>query len=414
MGYQPHHLQTEILEDESRFRLVIAGRRWGKSLLAAWEALGCALWGGRVWVIGLTYEQCDRILEPLWMFLASNPEFRGEGTRRSDRRIVTKRGGFIIGKSADHPDSLVGDSLDLAIPDEWPIMPERIWAQQIRPCLSDRRGRGLCIGTPRGHNHAFKQYSRARTVESPTGDPEWRGFRAPSSTNLAAFPRGEDDPEIVKARADAEEAGLLPLFQQEYEASFTALQGRVYAKWSPTKHVVKPALALAGVVEVIGGADWGHRDPCALVVCGRTNDSQWRILDEWYQRGATHTDVMKEMDRLTARWGVKRWWCDTAEPARIAECKRHGLDARGAWKDPGSKNPGILMVTPYLGRPGGFMVSSVCKNFIREIDSYSWDESRRKEETQGGDDHAMDAMRYAIATEERKSRRGGLAVATAH
>jgi len=271
------------------------------------------------------------------------------------------------------------------------------------------------IGTPRGHNWVWDRYSRARREDNDgVGDPEWFAWSAPSWTNDVKFPLGVVDPEIASLRAEATSCGMLPLFDQEYGADFTALQGRVYDRWRRGEHVVSPRDAYQSVVSVIGGADWGHRDPCALVVCGKTNDSQWRILDEWYIRGATHPEVMQAMDALSNKWRVDHWSCDGAEPARITECKRHGMDARFAWKDPGSKNSGIMLIAPFLGRAGGFMVSSACKNLIREIESYSWDESKHKEATQDSDDHAMDAMRYVIATEERKSRKGGLAVAYAH
>jgi hypothetical protein len=274
----------------------------------------------------------------------------------------------------------------------------------VRPCLSDRRGRALLIGTPRGHNWCFDLYSKARRDDAPGGDAEWYAWRAPSWTNTPVFPGGTNDPEIDAARRSYADAGMDALFDQEYGASFTALQGRCYSRFNAAQHIVGQAEASRSVVEVIGGADWGHRDPCALVVCGRTNDSQWRVLDEWYTRGATHPEVMKAMDELSARHRVRHWWCDSAEPARIVDCQQHGFDARPAWKDAGSILSGIATVGQFMGRPGGFLVSNTCRNLIREVEALVWHPTSKTESTQG-DDHACDAMRYCIATEERSASR---------
>jgi hypothetical protein len=270
----------------------------------------------------------------------------------------------------------------------------------VGPNLSggaDGLGRGLFIGTPRGHNWIFDRYSLSRRDDQPEGEPEWYAWRAPSWTNDVKFPGGKYDPEMVSVRDEAERGGLLPLYDQEYGADFTALQGRCYPKWDRLEHIVNQSAAMMGVSHVVGGADWGHRDPCALIVAGRTNDSQWRILAEWYARGKLHEEVMREMDRLTHQFHVTHWWCDSAEPARIAACIDRGMDARPAWKE---RNAGVMTVAPYMGRKGGFAVSRECRNLIREIESYCWDSSRIKEEPEKGEDHAVDAMRYCIATEE--------------
>jgi hypothetical protein len=397
MGYTPHSLQAKILASSARFRLVVAGRRWGKSLSAAWEALTEAVLGGRVWVVGLTYEQTDRILEPIWSFLARNPCFVADGTRRSERRIVLQGGGFIVGKSADHADSLVGESLTLAILDEAPIMPERIWQQMIRPCLSDRRGRAVMIGTPRGHNWVWDKFNRSCRDDDATGDPEWYAWRAPSWTNDVKFPKGVDDPEIKSIRDDAEACGMLPLFDQEYAASFTAMQGRVYSKWDASRMVVGPSSAMAGVQEVIGGVDWGFNHPAAIVVAGRTGDGAWHVLDEWVERGKVLDEVVAAMHRLATTWRVKRWWCDPSQPGMIATCQRAGLDAGPAYND---VQPGVMKIAQLMARPGGFLVSSKCRKLISELDCYVWRDSTHKDEPVKQNDDAADSLRYCVSTEE--------------
>lgn len=404
MGYRPHSLQREILRNPSRFRLAVCGRRWGKSLLASWEALGEALVGqGRVWVIGLTYEQTDRILEPIWTLLA---RFRlaAEGTKRSERRIHLRCGGFIVGKSADHPDSLVGESLTLAVVDEAPIMRERVWSQALRPCLSDRRGRALFIGTPRGHNWIWDRYSASRREDNEGGDPEWFAWKAPSWTNNTVFPGGREDPEIVSAFNEAQSAGMGPLFDQEYGASFTAMQGRVYQAFDTGKHVVAPVVPNtfnSRFHRFVGGVDYGFANPTALVVLGQTSDGGWCVVDEWYERGKTPDEIVDALTRLTTKWGVRQWWADH-EPSQILAAVRRGLPVEKAYKP--ERGAGHMVVARLMGRDGGFAICRSCPNTIREHDALVWRETAARgvvDEPVKLDDHSTDATMYAIVSEDR-------------
>lgn len=413
MGYHPHRLQAKILASDARFRLAVCGRRWGKSLSASWEALSEALASdGRVWVTGLTYEQTDRILEPIWRFLAVHPEVLGQGTRRSERRIVFRGGGFVIGKSADHADSLVGESLTLAVVDEAPIMPERIWQQMLRPCLSDRRGRALLIGTPRGHNWIWDRYSAARRDDTDgKGDPEWYAWRAPTWTNDVKFKGGPEDAEIVSLRDEATRCGMLPLFDQEYGASFTALQGRVYQAFDASRHVIGPMHPPAGVGSqgechrYIGGIDYGFANPTALVVIGQTGDGGYRVVEEWYERGKTPDEIIASIARLTTKWSIRQWYADPSEPNQILAAVRRGLPVDKALND---VSAGCMAVARHMARPGGFTIARHCTHLLREIESYVWRETAARgvvDEPVKRDDHAVDAMRYAIATEEHASGR---------
>jgi hypothetical protein len=174
------------------------------------------------------------------------------------------------------------------------------------------------------------------------------------------------------------------------------LQGRVYPLWNMAEMMVGPAGASQGVVEVVGGVDWGFNHAAALVVAGRTGDGNWRVLDEWVQRGKVLDEVIATMRALDTQWRVARWWCDPSQPGMIASCVRAGIDARPAYND---VQPGVMCVARAMSRKGGFLVSTKCRKLAAELDGYCWRENTHKDEPVKVDDDAADAMRYAIATE---------------
>jgi len=118
---------------------------------------------------------------------------------------------------AENPDSLRGIYLDGVILDEYAQCDPVIWGQVIRPALSDRKGWGIFIGTPKGQNHFFDIYNDTQ------GLPNWYStILKASDTNVV------DADELVEARSTMTEEE----YDQEYECSFSAaLMGAYYGKY---------------------------------------------------------------------------------------------------------------------------------------------------------------------------------------
>ena len=144
--------QWRVLQNAARFRVLAAGRRFGKTYLALTE-LCRAAWGpGRVaWYIAPTYKQAKRLA---WVALKKmTRDYWSVRPNESELRIELITGGRIALCGADNYDALRGDGLDFVVLDEYASMASQAWAEVIRPALSDRRGRALFIGTPKGFNH---------------------------------------------------------------------------------------------------------------------------------------------------------------------------------------------------------------------------------------------------------------------
>src|SRR5262245_2174974 len=126
-----HSSQNRIAQHVARFRIVCAGRRWGKSRLAAMLSLKTALEdAGRVWWVAPSYPQSSMAWRELKALARQIP---GKVVREDARRIVLPGGGEITVKSADAPESLRGEGLDLAVLDEAAYVDEMVWTDALRP-----------------------------------------------------------------------------------------------------------------------------------------------------------------------------------------------------------------------------------------------------------------------------------------
>jgi len=138
--------QWKVFNCDSRFRDLVAGRRFGKTYLAMVE-LCRAVWapGRLAWYVAPTYKQGKQIA---WRPLKelTRPYWRSK-PNETDLRIELVTGGTICLRGADNYDSLRGSGLDMAVVDEYASIDPEAWTAVLRPALSDRRGRALFSGT---------------------------------------------------------------------------------------------------------------------------------------------------------------------------------------------------------------------------------------------------------------------------
>ena len=201
-----HEKQIEIVENQSRFKVLSAGRRWGKTLLGCWLCIAYALEGKRAWWVAPTYTMA---LEG-WRELRQIAVDYGVIVKEAERTIITPNGGMVSVRSADNPDRLRGAGLDFIVLDECAFIKEQTWTEVLRPTLSDRMGSALFISTPKGYNWFQRLFEDAQNREG------WATWTLPTSS-IPLVPLSEL--EIAK-----EEVGSF-LYSQEYEAQFVESTG---------------------------------------------------------------------------------------------------------------------------------------------------------------------------------------------
>jgi phage terminase large subunit-like protein len=200
--------QQEVWNDKTRFKVVAAGRRTGKSRLAAYLLIVQALQTdrGNIFYVAPTQGQARDIM---WNLLLEIGNDVIASSHVNNMQIKLANGTTISLKGADRPDTMRGVSLKYLVLDEYADMKPETWELVLRPALTDLKGEALFIGTPVGRNHFYDLYSWANSQD----DRDWRAFHFTSYDNNL----------LDKAEIDAAKKSMSSYaFRQEFMASFEA------------------------------------------------------------------------------------------------------------------------------------------------------------------------------------------------
>lgn len=205
--YKPHAGQLKIHRSRARFRVVACGRRYGKTLMACNELARFALEHentNNAWIAPF-YRQSKIAYRLMRKALRSVIEHKSD----SELRLELKNGSVITFFSAENHDAIRGDGFHFIVIDEAgdALRDPKVWTDTLRPTLSDRGGKALIIGTPKGRNLFYQLFCKG---DDPL-ETEWESFTAPTSAN----------PYIPKAEIEAVKREIPEdAFDQEYLARF--------------------------------------------------------------------------------------------------------------------------------------------------------------------------------------------------
>ena len=200
--------QQEVWNDPTRFKIVAAGRRTGKSRLAAWLLIVNALQAskGHVFYVAPTQGQARDIM---WSTLLELGHPVISSSHINNLQIKLVNGATISLKGADRPETMRGVSLKFLVMDEYADMKPDVFEQILRPALADQKGSALFIGTPMGRNHFYELYKYAELDDDPT-------YQAWHFTSY-------DNPLLDPDEIDIAKRGMSSYaFRQEFMASFEA------------------------------------------------------------------------------------------------------------------------------------------------------------------------------------------------
>lgn len=233
LQFNLHPAQTEIHAHPARFKIVAAGRRFGKTVfsvircfeeaLATTNPLGIKLDdSSEVIYVGIDREQAKRNAWPYFKKFAQEIEkATGLHVRMLEKtsliELPKELGGCRIRLlGMDDPDAARGMKIRFAVLDEYADMPPRVWPEIIRPALADVRGGALFIGTPKGRNHFYDLVEEAIPLD------DWGVFNYSMDDN----PLIQEDER--KALAAEYARGSSDLYEQEIKAKFIASSGQLF------------------------------------------------------------------------------------------------------------------------------------------------------------------------------------------
>lgn len=262
--------QQKVWEDKARFKVVAAGRRTGKSRLAAYLLIVNALQAnkGHVFYVAPTQGQARDIM---WQTLleVGHPVITGSHINNLQVKLIN--GATISLKGADRPETMRGVSLKYLVMDEYADMKPSVWEQILRPALADQKGGALFIGTPMGRNHFYELYQFGASEE----DSSYKSWHFTSY----------DNPLLDPSEIDAAKKSMSSFaFRQEFMASFEAQGGELFKEEWIVFDEEEPdgdyfiAIDLAGFVDESKSSKSKKLDSSAIAIV-KTNAEGWWVKD---------------------------------------------------------------------------------------------------------------------------------------
>ena len=261
--------QQQVWEDPTRFKIVAAGRRTGKSRLAAWMLIVNALQAdkGHVFYVAPTQGQARDIM---WQTLLELAHPVVTSSHINNLQIKLVNGATISLKGADRPETMRGVSLKFLVMDEYADMKPEVFEQILRPALADQKGAALFIGTPMGRNHFYDLYKYAELED----DESYAAWHFTSYDNELL------DPEEIDL---AKKSMSSYAFRQEFMASFEARGSEMFkedwVKFGETPEVgdYYISIDLAGFEDVSKKRTKNSKLDESAIAVVKVNENGWHL-----------------------------------------------------------------------------------------------------------------------------------------
>ena len=268
------------------------------------------------------------------------------------------------------------------------------WKEVMIPTLTDHAAPVLFLSTPNGFDHFYDLYN----LEASNQD--YKSFHFTSYDN----PHIKEE-EINKLKAIMTDDE----FAQEYMADFRKRTGLVFKDFQRNYHVFDPRIderfKNMRTTQSFVGIDFGYTNPSSSLLIKKDQDSNYYVVDEFYETNVTNTQLISRMKQEPFRL-TNTVYADPAEPDRIQEFKRAGFHMPHVVKGKGSIVNGVQRLQELL-KSGRIRVSNKCKNLINEFETYHYPEKtinhNDSEKPVDEDNHALDALRYALTTHDPDS-----------
>ena len=355
----------------------------------------------RGWIVGPTYELAEKEFRYLWDDLMvqlpklgmPKPVIARDSKAGGDLYLMTGWGSEIVGKSADKPQSLLGEQLDWVLLSEAAQLRGEIWTRYLEPRLATTRGYALFPTTPDANAvwlyDLWQKGLSGQPVDPATGRPIFAAYTWDVFGN-PVYPREE----LEEKRAQYGEDH--PVFQEQYLGQWAFHSGRVYGHdFDATRNLIDP-FEIPKDWRRIRAIDFGYRDPFVCLWFAIPPSGGLVGYREYYhpeRNMAHHAQAIRELSKDEQ---ILYTVADSSEPQAIADLRRLGVPAIPAKRD---RRAGRMLVGDGLRSGALRFFRHAVPNLVHEIHWYAWDVDKNKEgakEATVGDDHAMDALRYAV------------------
>lgn len=385
--------QTAVWKHPARFKVLVCGRRFGKTFLAiTWLMHNAMREPGLHYYVAPSYVMGKSIA---WRLLKELAGDFAESKNEAELWVEFRNGGVVQIKGAEKRDSLRGVALESACMDEFAFFSEETWSEVIRPATSDKQAPVLFITSPAGWNWAKDLYDYAMAGK----DDNWKAW-----TYTTAEGGNIKQEEIESARRELPER----TFNQEYLASFEMLANRVYSNFERRDHVAGDVAEASEASELFCGIDF-NVDPMSAVICAMAGD-QLHVIDEVCINNSNTQEMAQEIKRRYPKHKL-RAYPDPSGKARKTSAaggvtdftilEQAGFKVTAPKKAPAVADR-INEVQAMLRTADGntrMYIHPRCTELIRGLDGLTYKDGTSTPDKGLGLDHISDALGYLVHSE---------------
>lgn len=402
-----HAGQRQVFTDRHRFKVVVAGRRWGKTQLSKLSMIRKAAVKPRqlIWYVAPTYSMARSIL---WDELKESVPQKWIRKINETRMTISLRNGSRIElKGADKPDSLRGVGLHLVIIDEAQDIEPDTWYKVLYPTLTSTKGEAIIIGTPKAFNWLYDVYmlgQRGETYIDAKGRKRRNGYKSWQFPTITSpfIPKEE----IEAARQNLDEKS----FKQEFEASFETMSGRVYYAFDRAEHIrpcpFNPALP------IWIGQDFNIDPMSSVIMQPQPNGEIW-VVDECILYGSNTQETADEIARRYHRHITKNQITFYPDPAGQNRSHGRGESDLDILREAGFKRMKYRRKHPRVSdrinavnrmfKAGDgsvrMRIDPKCRHTIQGLEQTIYKPGTREVDKSQGFEHPCDALGYCIDIE---------------
>ena len=382
--------QHKVSQSKKRFRVLISGRRFGKTYLCITEMMKYATKPMQnIWYVAPTFKMAKEICWSNLKIILN--EFNWiEDINETNLTIRIKKSNSVISlKSADQPDALRGTGINFLILDEFADIDKRTWFEVLRASVADTLGDVLFTGTPRGYgNWSYEMYLKGKQ------DEEWESFQFTTLQGGMV-----DKRELEQARLDLD----VRTFRQEFEGTFENYAGAVYYNFHPVESVNDKQIDWKKPLHI--GMDF-NVDPMSASVAQIEKEKIY-FVDEIVIYSSNTDEMCQE---IHDRYGTKIPIFIYPDPASrqrktsaggrtdLSILQNAGFKVKAKFKHTAIRDR-VNAVNSRLKDSQGkryIFVSQSCKTLIKGLQRQIYKENTNIPDKEDGYDHMNDALGYLI------------------
>ena len=382
--------QHQVSKSQSRFRVLISGRRFGKTYVCITEMMKYATRPNQnIWYCTPTFKMGRDIVWSALKNILNDFHWIDDINETNLSIKIRKSNSTISVKGCENFDNLRGTGINFLILDEFADIPEKAWTEVLRASVADTQGHVLFTGSPRGYgNWSYRMYQKGKQ------DTDWESFQF---TTLQGGRVTAD--EIEQAKQDLD----IRTFRQEFEASFETYAGSVYYNFHPVDSVIEKQIDWNKPLHI--GMDF-NVDPMSCVVA-QIEKGKILVVDEIVIYSSNTDEMVQE---IRDRYGSKIQIFIYPDPA----CKQRKTSAGGRTDLSILQNAGFNVKvkhkhTPIRDRVNNvnsrlksangtryIFVSKSCKILIKGLQQQIYKIGTNIPDKSEGFDHMNDALGYLV------------------